>query len=378
MKKGIIVVVALTILAVIAYIAFFHVQNGDEKEVIKVGVIFPLTGDRSAYGLSMKNAVELAMSEINDNYLIGTQQIEVIFEDTRGLPKECITAFEKLTTTNKVSVVIGPMSSSEMLSIAPIAEREQVVLMSPSASSPAITDAGDFIFRIAPSDSYEGIMIAKFVIEQLKLSRIGILFNNSEYGIGIVNKFTDKFTFSGGTVLISESYSESTLDYRTQLNKIKRTNPEAIYFVGYKELGKIIKQAKELGIGTQYLSVSLFEDPDILTTAGQAAEGVIFPSISFDIRSDDDRANNFVDSYTAKFGNKPDAFAASAYDAAYITAKAIRGGGNDATKIKNALYTIKDFNGLLGNFGFDSNGDVILPLRLKKVEKGIFIDYYNN
>lgn len=349
-----------------------------KNNIVTIGAILPLTGDKSAYGISMKNALELAFEEINNKRLGGNQQINIVFQDSRGLPTDCITAFHSMLTTNNIPLVIGPMSSSEMLSIAPIAEREQVVVLSPSASSPAITDAGDFIFRIAPSDSYEGIMMATFIIERLKLSRVGIIFNNSEYGIGIVNKFKDKFTTSGGTVLISESYSEGTSDFRTQLDKIKRTNPEAIYLVGYKELGKIVKQAKELGLSARYLSVSLFEDTDVLTTAGLGAENVIFPSISFDIKSDNPRAINFVTVYSERYGKPPDAFAASAYDAAYIAAEAIREGGNDATKIKNALYTINNFNGLLGNFGFDSNGDVVLPIRLKVVKNGEFVNYHTD
>lgn len=345
------------------------------NNVVNIGAILPLTGDKSAYGISMKNALELAFEEINNKKLGGNQQINIDFQDSRGLPKDCITVFHTMLAARNIPLIIGPMSSSEMLSIAPIAEKERVVLLSPSASSPAITDAGDFIFRTAPSDSYEGTMVATFVIEHLKLFRVGIIFNNSEYGIGVVNKFKDKYIASGGTVLISESYSEGTSDFRTQLDKIKRANPEAIYFVGYKELGKMVKQAKELGLSATYLSVSLFEDTDVLTTAGQSAENVIFPSISFDIKSDNPRAINFVTAYSPRYGKTPDAFAASAYDAAYIAAEAIREGGNDATKIKNALYSIKDFNGLLGNFGFDSNGDVVLPIRLKKVKNGEFVNY---
>ena len=380
MKKRIVAFVVIVFLALAGCESKSKSQNDllERNNVVNIGAILPLTGDKSAYGISMKNALELAFEEINNKKLSGNQQINIVFQDSRGLPKDCITAFHNMLTTKNIPLIIGPMSSSEMLSIAPIAEREQVVILSPSASSPAITDAGDFIFRIAPSDSYEGIMIATFIIERLKLSRVGIIFNNSEYGIGIINKFKDKFTASGGTVLISESYTEGTSDFRTQLDKIKRTNPEAIYFVGYKELGKIVKQAKELGLSAKYLSVSLFEDPDVLTTAGQSAENVIFPSISFDIRSDNQRAINFVAAYAKKYGKKPDAFAASAYDAAYIVAEAIREGGNDATKIKNALYTIKNFNGLLGNFGFDSNGDVILPLRLKEVKNGEFVNYHTD
>lgn len=348
----------------------------DERKdvnIINVGAILPLTGDKASFGKASKNGIDLALEKINIKGING-KKLNVIFEDSKGQAKESVNALEKLISKDKVKIVIGPISSPDVLKCAPIAEKNKVILMSPGASSPEITGAGDYIFRNVPSDVFESSLMADFIFNNMRIKKICVIYINTDYGVGVYTTFRSRYSSLGGTITFSEPYNESTRDFKTILSKTKSYKPEAIYFVGYKELGVMIKQAKELNISCQYFSTAIFEDPDILSSSGGAAEGLIFTSITFDPASEEPRAKEFVKNYSDQYGKLPDGYAAVAYDATLIIADVLRRAGVDTQKIKDTLYSVKNFPGLLGNFGFDKNGDVVLPIKLKKVINSKFIN----
>lgn len=376
MKRNHYVIFVVVVLVIILIV--IGVTSKKQMET-KIGVLAPLTGDRASYGSSLINALELAAEEINKKNANSNKAIKLIIEDTGGVSKNAVTAFEKLTSFDKVPVVIGPMSSTEVLAVAPLAERKQVILFTPSASSPEISNAGDYIFRNVPSDIYEGTKLAEVVCNILKVSKIGILYINNDYGLGVVNTFSEKYVELGGNISSEVSYNEGVDDFKTYLVKIENSKPTAILYVGYKEIGQAMKNAREMGYNQKFISTAIFEDPDVLTAAGKAAEGVVFTSITFDPTSDNLRAKEFANKYEKQFGKQPDGYAATAYDALHIIAMAIDNAGiSKSEDIKRALYSIRSFPGLLGSFSFDDNGDVVLDITLKTVKDGRFVNYYNN
>lgn len=337
------------------------------------GVLVPLTGDRAAYGVAIRDGIALAVDEMNSQGGPNGARIRLIVEDTKGTTRDCVSAFEKLASQDEVGVVLGPMSSSEVLSVAPLAEQRHILLFTASASSPAISDAGDYIFRNVPSDIFEGNAMAEVAAAKLKLKTIGILYINTDYGIGVVQTFRTAYEKLGGKVGSAETYPDGTRDFRTHLQKVKEAAPEALYIVGYKEMGAAVAQARELALPQRLLSTAIFEDPEILQAAGAAAEGLVFTSITFDPSNPDRRAVTFTKNYKKKFKREPDGYAASAYDAAHILGEAARLAGSlGPDPMKDALYRMKDFKGLLGDVKFDAKGDVLLPIKLKRVTNSKF------
>jgi len=346
------------------------------KGEIKIGTVFPLTGDAAVYGESLKNGIELAKEEINAKGGIKGRMINVIYEDDVNVPSTGVSAFRKLVETQNVPVIIGGAGSSVALALAPIANEEKVVLLSPTATAPALTQAGKYFFRTWPSDNYDGGYMAKFAFEKLGLRKVSILYVNNDYGLGIANVFKDDFTKLGGEILNSESYELGATDVRAQLTKIKAQNPEAIYLPGYfKEFSVILRQIRELGIKSKILSVNSFYDPKLLEIAGDAAEGAIFTYPTYDPTSTEPIIKEFVEAYKAKYGKEPDAFAVQGYDALKIIAYAIEQEGYSADDIQKGLAQIKDFPAVGGRTTFDENGDVIKPLRILSVENGEFVPF---
>lgn len=346
----------------------------EEKDII-IGAVLPLTGDAAMYGESAKRAIGLAVEEINMAGGIDGRKVRIIYEDDQALPDKGVSAFQKLITVDRVPVVIGAMPSSVTLAIAPIAEKNKIVLFSPASSNPKITEAGDYIFRNDVSDVFEGEKMAEEAWQRLGLKKIAVLYINNDYGVGIKDVFTQKFKALGGEITGLETFEQRATDFRSQLTKIKKTGPEAVYVVGYKEQIQILKQYKELGIKAQILATIMLEDPEIIQNVGDAAEGAIYTYRAYNPESEEREVQEFVRNFKAKYGVEPDNWAAQSYDALRIVALAIERGGYDSEGIKKALYGIKAFPGVSGLTTFDENGDVIKPISLKIVKDGVFKNY---
>ena len=348
-------------------------QEKEEEGVIKIGAILPLTGEAAKYGLNTKNGIEIALEEINRKGGIKGKKVSIIYEDSQADPKKAVSVFQKLTTVDKVSFFLGPLSSSSVLAVAPIANKKKVIILAPAASSPEITNAGDYIFRNVMSDLFDGRAVADFAFNNLKKRTAGVIYISNDFGIGLEDSFKTYFEKYGGEVVIVEAFNPGDTDFRTQLAKIKSSAPEVVFLAGQKEMGYILRQAIELGLNPQWISFSMFEDPEILKIAGNAANNVYYTYRVFDPDSDISVVKDFTENYKRKYGQLPDIFAGLAYDAARILTLALEKGGQDLEKVKMALYNTRNFPGVVGETTFDENGDVIKPIGIKRVEKGKFI-----
>lgn len=372
MKKNLSILIVIVSTVIITIFAIKELTNNTNNE-LNIGAILPLSGTGAQYGEAARKGMELALDQINNTGGIKGKNIRIIYEDTQGDPKTGIAAFQKLISVDKVQVVLGDLLSSVSLSVAPIANQKKVVLFSPASSAPKLTQAGDYIFRNCPSDIYEGSIMANFAFDKLALRKIAILRIHNEYGVGIGDVFKKIFTAKGGRIVNEEYYDENSTDFRTQIVKINSNNPPAVYLLGYKQMGYILRQAKELGLKTQFLSTVTFEDPDIIKVAGDSAEGVIYSASTFDPKSVNDVVSRFVAAYEDKYQSLPNIFAGLSYDAVKIVTLAIEKGGTQGEKIKNALYQVKGYRGVVGETSIDDNGDAILIPVLKTVKNGKFV-----
>lgn len=363
----------LTVIVLLTLLALIAGCGRSEAEVIKIGAILPLTGDGAKYGQSARRGIDLAVSEINESGGIEGKLIEILYEDSKLDPRAGTDAIHRLLSIEKVPAVIGAMGSSVTLAIAPIAEDHKVVLLSPTSSAPAITNAGDYVFRNTYSDIFEGVKMGTYAFNQLSFRRVAIFHLDNDFGVGLSNTFSRRFAELGGQVVITESYEAGALHFRTQLAKIRNVNPDGVYVVGYSEMGRVLRQAREMGITLPVISCIMFEDPTIVQVASGAAEGVVYTYPAYNAGSDKETVSLFVEEFEETFNQKPDIYAASAFDALRILAQAMKESGFTSDSIKGALYSIQDYPGVTGTTTFDRNGDVSKPIGIKKVENGDFV-----
>jgi branched-chain amino acid transport system substrate-binding protein len=338
---------------------------------VKVGVILPLSGDLAKYGKTSRTAIELANEEINSKAGTNSVRLEIVFEDDALNPSIGVSAAKKLIETDKVVAILGPLASSVTLAVAPSAEKSRVVLLSPGSSAPKLSDAGDYIFRNALSDIYEGTEMAKFAFNTLNLRKVAILYINNDFGIGLRDVFRKEFEELRGAVISIQAFSQGSRDHRAQLSKLIADGPEATYLVGYDEMISIFKQSKELGFRTRWLATTFLNDQDLVTKTGGAADGTVFASWDYSPDSQDPKVKQFAEKIRERTGGlEADVFAANAYDAVYLLYEAIKRKGSTSEQIRDGLYSIQGFEGVTGKTSFDRNGDVIKPIRIKTIVNG--------
>jgi branched-chain amino acid transport system substrate-binding protein len=339
---------------------------------LKIGAVLPLTGDSAVYGQRTKKGMDLAVEEINKAGGISARPLEIIYEDDKIEPKEGVSALRKLVSINRVPAVIGCVSSGVVLAMAPVANETKTVILSPYASNYRITDAGDYVFRIYPSDATQGVQDAKLALN-LGCKKTAILYINSDYGVGLKDVFTKNFQSSGGSVFLAEGFKEGETDFRAQLTKIKASGVDCIFMPGNaQEMARILIQAKELGVTNRFIATDSFLADTIIKESGAAAEGVIFTTLA---ENRDDTYRMFARAYQTKFGTEPGLLEALGYDSVKVVSTAIAEGGYTAEGIKNALYRLNDHRGATGKIAIDANGDVIgKAFAVKMVKGGKFID----
>lgn len=339
----------------------------------KIGVITPLTGEGATYGDATKKGAELAVDEINQGNGIKGEKIKLIFEDDQMSPVAGTNSIQKLINVDKVPVILGAFGSSITLAIAPIAEKNKVVLFSASSTADAIKDAGDYIFRNVPPNSGQGKSAAEFALNKLNAKNAAILLMNNDYGHSLSKSFVEVFTNHGGAIVISEQYNPGEKDFRSQLAKIKTKNPDMIFYPGhYVESSIILRQAKEIGIKSKFIGGDGSYSPELIANAGNAAEGSYYTLMAIGYGVTDSIIFKFNESFKKKYNVDPDVYAAYAYDAIKILANAISIGGYSSDGIKKSLYETKNYKGVTGITSFDVNGEVDKPFYVYEVKNGKF------
>jgi branched-chain amino acid transport system substrate-binding protein len=339
---------------------------------IKIGAIFPITGPLATFGTSCANGAKMAIEEVNLRGGVLGSKIQLLIEDDQYKPEEAANAAKKLIERDKVVALIAEVTSSITLVVAPIAQQSKIVLLTPTATNPKVTQVGDYIFRACFIDDFQGEVMANFVYKNLKLKTAAILTAvTSDYSKGLAQFFKQKYTALGGKIVAEESYSEGDSDFRAQLTKIKAAKPEFVYVPGYyADVGPILLQARELGITVPFGGGDGWDSPVLLQTAGKAAEGCFF-SNHYSPDSKELVVQTFVKNYQKKYGTTPDALAALAYDAAKLLVDAInRAGSTDSSKIRDALAATKGFRGVTGVITFDANRNPVKSAVIIEIKGG--------
>lgn len=338
--------------------------GGDNtSDVIRVGVYADLTGPTSSFGQSTKNAIELAVEEINAAGGVGGKKIQLVVEDDQGTPEKAKTVISKLVNQDKVHAVLGEVASSNSLAAAPVAQEAKIPMITPSSTNPKVTEVGDYISRVCFIDPFQGGTMAKFAANTLKAKTAAVLGDvNSDYSKGLTQFFEEEFTRLGGKVIMKDSYTQTDPDFKTQLTKIRAQNPDVIYVPGYYgQVGIIAKQARELGMNMPLLGGDGWDSPEIWKLGGESLKNT-FITNHYSAENPAPEIQDFVKNYKAKYGSAPDSLAALAYDATKILADAIkRAGGTDSAKLKDAINATQNFAGVTGKISLDDKRNAVKP-----------------
>ena len=363
------------LLGLIATVALFACErrgrNGtNDTGAILVGYYGDLTGRTSNFGQSTKNGVEMAVAEINKTGGINGRVIRILSEDDEGRPEKAATVVTKLIDQDRVIALIGENTSGNTLAAAPKAQASHVPMVSPAATTPAVTQVGDYIFRVCFIDPFQGAVMAKFAANTLKAKTAAIMLDfNSPYSRGLTEFFERSFAQLGGKVVGKQSYTQGDRDYKGQLTAIRALNPDVIYVPGYYgEVGVIAKQAQQLGMKAPLLGGDGWDATQLWELGGDALTGD-FISNHYSVDDPSPLIQNFVKDYKARYGNVPDALAALGYDATKLLADALkRAGTTTGSRLRDAIAETKNFAGVTGSITIDSERNAVKPAVVLKLE----------
>ncbi|MEW5692904.1 MAG: branched-chain amino acid ABC transporter substrate-binding protein [Candidatus Hydrogenedentota bacterium] len=367
------------LLVIILCCCFLPCGCGKKERVIVLGVAAPFTGELAQFGESIKNAVELALSEINQSGGVLGYKIEYIIGDDKADPKEAVSVAQRLVTINNIIAVIGHFNSGCSIPASEIYDANGIIQLTPASTNPRLTERGlKFVFRNLPNDNENGRQLAEFAVNRLNAKRILIIYANNAYGKGLADIFEKRATELGANILSKETYDPAVdVDFRPIISKWLKIEADVICISGETPKGAIfIKQAREMGIKLPFIGGDGIDSSELWKIAGDGADGVCVTSY-FHYTDDRQEAQDFVRKYKDKYNDIPDVWAAQSYDAVYLLVEAIRNANSiDRGLVRDSLAKIKDFPGVTGRTTFDENGDVIgKKVIIKKVEGDKFVLY---
>jgi branched-chain amino acid transport system substrate-binding protein len=341
-----------------------------DTNVIRIGAAGPMTGDQSKMGVDLRNGAELAVAEWNEKGGVLGKKIELLSGDDQADPKQAVSVANKFIN-QKVVAVVGHWNSSCSIPASKYYNDANMVMISPATTNPLLTRQGfNRVFRVCGTDDQQGRIAADFVLKKIHPKRMAIIHDKTAYGQGLADYF--KKALDDKTVVVYYGgIIQRDPDYKAVLTTIKDNKPDLYFFGGvYPEAGRLVRQAKEVGLTIPMVTGDGVFDPTFISIAGKAAEGtyVTFGKEPAGLAS----AQSFLQKYKTRFG-EPGPYSIYAYDAANIILTAIaQTGTTDGARVAEHISK-STFHGAFGDISFDRNGDVtVAPYVIWQVKNGKF------
>ncbi len=369
MKKTMLIV---TIIAfVIAGLGGGALAKGPES--IRIGVNAPLTGDIPKVGEGTKFAAQMWLEDVNaaGGIEVGGEKykVELIIEDNESKAESAVKANTKLITEEDVLAIVGPQSSKQAIPAGAKANELGTPMVSPWSTNPDTTKDRPFVFRGCFLDPFQGPVVAKFIKEEFGFKKAAVLYDvASDYPKGLAEFFKAAWEdLNGpGSVVAYESFTTKDADFSSQLTKINSSGAEVLFTPQYyNEVPLIVQQAHQLGWNKPIVGSDSWGSAETVKLCGKDCYGLFF-STHYAAAGAKGATKAFIDRYEKEHGYVPDDVAALTWDAMRIVQTAIEGAGEltgdlkkDRQAVRDALATIKDFDGITGGMTFTEDGDPI-------------------
>ena len=365
----------LTLLFFCLFLTFTLAPNTRADETIKIGVAGAHSGDLASYGLPTVNAVEMVVKDLNAKGGLNGRQVELFVEDDVCKPEMATNTATKLVSQG-VKLIIGHICSGATKAALPIDRDAKAIVISPSATNPALTKSGEYpnFFRTIASDDAQALTEVDFAINVLKLKKIAVIHDKGDYGKGLA-EFARQFIEESGKAeaVLYEGVTPGAVDYSAVVQKIKRSGAEGVIFGGYHpEASKIVTQMRKKRMKTIFISDDGVKDDTFIKVAGKYAEGVYATGPA-------DVSSNPI-TQAARAGHKkiykadPGAFFENAYAAALALTGAIaKAGSTNYEEVAKALRE-HDVETTFGAIHFDEKGDATgVGFSMYRVENGKYV-----
>ncbi len=369
----------IAVFAVILLLASAMVFAGGRQEAgeIRIGVAGAHSGDLASYGLPTVNAAQLIADEVNAAGGLNGQQIRLFIEDDQCAPDVAANTAAKLVG-DRVVAVLGHICSGATNAAMEIYTGENIVTVSPSATSPPLTQSGDFptFFRTIAPDDAQGQLQAEFVAEELGLTSVAILHDGGDYGRGLAEfaRAALQANYPQVNIALFEGITVGAVDYSAIINRIGAANVQGVIYGGYHpEASRLVTQMRAQGLNLSFISGDGVQDATFIDVAGAAAEGVYATGPMDTSASPVAQAARAA--HQAKYGEEPGPFFMNAYAGMQAIVNAIRtAGSTDPAAIMSALRS-SPVDTPVGRITFDERGDAIgVGFAMYQVQSGTYVE----
>ena len=346
-----------------------------------IGANYELTGNVASYGQAALAGGKMAVDEINKAGGINGKKLRIVEADNKSEPSESGNAATKLISQNKLIGIVGPATSGCTMAAEPIVTASKLPVVAPTATAESITvgKTRQFVFRACFIDPFQGKVMAAFADKNLKVKKVAIYRDNSsDYSKGLAEAFKKNFEAAGGKIVAEEAYLAKDMDFKAGLTKLKAQTPDAIYVPGYyEEVGKIVKQAREIGLEVPMMGGDGWDSPKLIEIAGAKALNKTYYSSAYSADDTDPSTQKFIKAFKEKYKKDPDFFSMMGYNTVVILADAYkRANSEDGTKIAEAMAKTKDLPVAGGKLSYDDKHNPIVPALIIEVKDGkpTFVD----
>jgi branched-chain amino acid transport system substrate-binding protein len=337
---------------------------------VPIAAAFSLTGAAAQYGASQKNALEMAVDDLNE---VGGVTYALTVEDDATDPQQAIQVFDGFISDG-ASIIIGPTLSNTAKQTDPVAQDAGVPVLGVSNTAAGITEIGDYIFRDSLTEDAVIPQTVTAAVEEFGLEKVVVMYSNDDaFTESGYQAFAAALEEEGVEIVETLTFSKTDTDFRALLDKAKQSNPDALVVSALVEAAvPLVTQAREIGIEAPIIGGNGFNSPALIDGAGEAAEGVIVGA-AWNSASDNEQNVAFIETYTERFDGAPDQFAAQAYAGMQIIDEAVRANcSGEREDIKAGLGEITDVPTVLGDVSIDENRDAVHEALVQVVEGGQF------
>jgi len=343
-------------------------ENNEQSNNLVIGAVIPLTGEVATYGKDLQKGFDL--------YLENKLDIKIKYFDTKSNAKDAVNAITKLNS-EKIFFALGDATSGNTLAMAPVANKNQIILFTPIATSDKLQEAGEFIFRNSPKNEKQANRAYDFLIKERHKNRIGVVYKNSAYSTNLAKVFKDIIKNENkGIEICNVNYNETT-DFRIVIEKLKECNVDSVFIPNnYEDTARFLKQLKENNLNVDVVSTDGSYSEKLIEIARGSTDNFYLTMMEVDKKNL--FYQEFVKKYKNKYHEEPNIFTAYGYEAIAILSKAIDlSSVKNSTEVKAKLLSTK-FDSLTGILTFDKTGELDRSYGIMKVNNDKFIGYKEN
>ncbi|HLN60903.1 MAG TPA: ABC transporter substrate-binding protein [Symbiobacteriaceae bacterium] len=332
--------------------------SADAKKPIKIGVTIPQTGGDVDAGRLMKNGVELAVETVNKAGGVNGRDIQLVIQDDQSTNPGSVAALQKILEDKEVVAVVSTVRSTQIAAQVPTINEMQVPVAIGGTNFGLTQGQSQWIFRFRPHDGMSAKAMVKFVVEDLKKSKIAVLHSTDAFGNGGRDMVANSLKELNMTLTTDQGFNTGEKDFTGVISALKQSGADVIisYIAASTDLGILAKQMKQQGLSLPWVGSPSITGQDALRLAGDALYGT-YGVADFN-KEANPKAKAFAEAFKAKYGQDPDFYSSWPYDAITVLAEIMKKTPDlKPETLRNAILATKGLEGVEGTYNFDKNGD---------------------